>query len=77
VQFVQPIRFGHEFLEDERRSGNPPELDEKRAELMKTNPGLKICELLSNLDCCQRIVVIHLASIGKAPKWGDRPSPTI
>ena len=60
---------GNETLEDEPRSGRPPEIDDDELrELVESDPRLTTHELASKLGCGQTTVVNHLAKIGKVPK---------
>ena len=62
---------GNETLEDEPRSGHPPELDDDELrELVESDPHLTTRELASKLGCGQTIVVNHLEKIDKVPKLG-------
>lgn len=69
--WFERFKAGDESLEDQPRSGRPPELDDNELrELVESNPRLTTRELASRLGCGQTTVVNHLAKIGKVPKWG-------
>lgn len=71
-RWFERFRAGNRSLEDEARSGRPPEVDEARLlALVKDQPKLTPRELAKIIGCCPKAVSKHLAAMRVVQKFGE------